>query len=138
MVGDDAERIEDLIEKAAVLRRNTDAYLELRGVISEVENDRAQLDGLRPSAENEDKPPHSESSLFVAVGDSTLRQIVGRKLHGDAVTGKNADAVATELAGQVGQHGAVDIQLDTEQTTRKLFNDGTCDFNAIFFAHWPL
>ena len=74
----------------------------------------------------------------MAVGDAAFRQIVGRELHGDAVTCKHADAVAAELAGEMGQHCTVDIQLDTEQTTGELFYYGACDFDAIFFAHLPL
>ena len=76
--------------------------------------------------------------LLVAVCDAALREIVGGKFHGDAISGEYADAIPAEFAREVRQHGAVDIQLNAEQAARELFNNGTGNFYAIFFAHSPL
>ena len=73
----------------------------------------------------------------MAVGDPALGQVVGGKLQGDAIPGQNPDAITAELAGQMGQYGAVLVKLHAEQTAGEFFNDGACDFNVIFFAHSP-
>src|SRR4051812_36410316 len=69
------------------------------------------------------------------VSDPAFGQIVGRQFHGDTITGENTDSVAAKFACEMSQDGSFLVQLNTEQTTGKLFNDGTCDFNAIFFTH---
>jgi 16S rRNA (uracil1498-N3)-methyltransferase len=74
----------------------------------------------------------------VAIRDATLGQIVGGEFHRDAITCENPDSVAAKLASQVGEYGTVGIQLNTEQSTRELFNDGPGHFNTIFFTHLPL
>ena len=38
----------------------------------------------------------------------------------------------------MGQDGALLIELNAEQTAREFFDDGTGDFNAVFFTHCPL
>ena len=75
----------------------------------------------------------------VTVDDATLRQIVGRHLDIDAIAGKNADVVAAQTAGDVGQDGVAVFELDrerragedlldrTEQLERGLF--GIFDFD---------
>ena len=73
----------------------------------------------------------------MAVGDPALGQIVGRKLERDAVTRQYADAVAAKLSSQVGEDGAFLVELYTEQAAREFFNDGSSNFNAVFFAHYP-
>jgi hypothetical protein len=74
----------------------------------------------------------------MTVCDTALGQVVWGKLHRDPVTCEHADSVSTEFAGQVGENGTVGIELNTKQTTRELFNDCSCHFNAIFFTHLPL
>src|SRR5579862_4731926 len=69
--------------------------------------------------------------------DAPFGEVVRRHLQGDAVAREYADAVAAQLAGQVGQYGAFLIQLHTEQAAGKFFNYCACDFNAVFFAHSP-
>ena len=76
--------------------------------------------------------------LFVAVGDSAFRQIVRGEFHGDAISRKNADTIAAQLAGEVRKYGAVYVKLNAEQAAGKLFNYGSSDFYAIFFTHSPL
>ena len=72
------------------------------------------------------------------VGDASLRQVVRRELHGNAVACEDADSIAPELAGQMGKNGSVLIELNAENAVRKLFYYGSCNFNAIFFTHSPL
>ena len=72
--------------------------------------------------------------LLVAVCDAALGQVVGREFHGDAITGEDANTVAAEFAGQMGQNGAVGIKLDTEQPTRELFDYSPSHFDTIFFT----
>src|SRR5579883_2419047 len=75
--------------------------------------------------------------LFVAVGDPALGQIVGGKFQRNAIARQNADSIAAELAGQMGQYGAVLVELHAEQAAWEFFNNGASDFNIIFFAHSP-
>jgi hypothetical protein len=70
----------------------------------------------------------------VAEGDTTFGEIVGRQFHGDFIAGQNADAIAAEAPGEVGQDNAVMFQLDTEQSTGKFLEDGSGNFDAIFFT----
>src|SRR5258707_13017849 len=71
------------------------------------------------------------------VCDSSLGEIVGRKLHCDTVSCKHPNTISTQLAGQVGEYGAVQVQLYAEQAAREFFYNGASDFKNIFFAHCP-
>ena len=73
----------------------------------------------------------------MAVRDSSLGEIVGGKLHGDTVSCQHPNTVAAQLAGQVSEDGAVQVQLYAEQAAREFFYDGASDLDAIFFAHCP-
>ena len=73
----------------------------------------------------------------MAVGDAAFCQVVGRKLKSDAVAREDADAVAAEFPRKMCEDGAVLIELDAEQSAGEFFNDGACDFNAVFFTHSP-
>src|ERR1700680_333873 len=75
--------------------------------------------------------------LFVAVSDAALGEIVRRHFESYAVARQHANAVAAELSGQVGQHGAFLIQLHAEQAAGEFLNYGSSHFNAVFFAHCP-
>src|SRR5579864_3978478 len=75
--------------------------------------------------------------LFVAVSNAPFGEIVRRHFQGYAVARQHADAVAAKLAGQVGQHGALLIQLHAEQAAGEFLNYGSSHFNAVFFAHCP-
>ena len=76
--------------------------------------------------------------LLVAVSDASLREVIGRHLEGDAVARQHADAIASQLAGQVSQNGAVLIELNAEKSARKFFDYGSGNFYAVFFTHSPL
>lgn len=72
------------------------------------------------------------------VSDAALGQVVRRHFQGHAVAGKHSDAIAPQLSGQEGQNSAILIELNAKQSARKLLNNGTTDFDTIFFAHSPL
>jgi hypothetical protein len=73
----------------------------------------------------------------MAVGDSTLSQIVRREFQGDAISGENADPVTAEFPGEVRQNGPLLVKLNAEQSAGELFYYSSSDFDAVFFAHWP-
>src|SRR3954453_21661009 len=75
--------------------------------------------------------------LLMTVCDAALGQIVGGKFQGDAISGKYANAVATEFTCKVGQYGTVLVQLNAELTGGKLFYDRASNLDAIFFTHCP-
>jgi hypothetical protein len=76
--------------------------------------------------------------LTMAERNSTFCQIVGREFEGDFIAGQNADAVAPQAAGQVGEHDPLMFQLHAELAAGELLEDGSGNFNAIVFAHIPL
>jgi hypothetical protein len=76
--------------------------------------------------------------LLMPVRDPAFGQIVWGEFHGYAVPGKYANAVAAEFTGEVGENGAIGVQLNTEQAAWELFDYGSGHFNAIFFTHRPL
>src|SRR5260370_23390509 len=71
------------------------------------------------------------------VGDPSVGEHVGRKLDGHPIASQHPNTVSTQLAGKVGEYGAVQVELYAEQAAREFFNNGASDFNAIFFAHCP-
>src|SRR5437763_16138851 len=54
------------------------------------------------------------SCSFVAVGDPAPRQIVGRDLHLDTVSGQDTDAMHSHLSRAVGEHLVPALALDSE------------------------
>ncbi len=67
-------------------------------------------------------------------GDAALGEIVRGEFHGDAIACEDADAVAAETAGEVGEDHAFVLKLDAEQAAGEFFEDGAGYFDAIFFA----
>jgi len=53
------ESLQNLVQQTAVLRRDTDPDVELRSVLSEMKDNRAEFDCFRPGAENKKETPHS-------------------------------------------------------------------------------
>jgi hypothetical protein len=45
--------------------------------------------------------------LFVAVGDSTLCQVIRRHLKGDTITGENSYAIASEFASEMSENRSI-------------------------------
>ena len=75
--------------------------------------------------------------LSVPEGNTAFRQIVRRQFQGDLIAGKDADAIATQAAGQVSQHNSLVLQLNAEQAARKFLQDRAGYFNTVLFAHRP-
>jgi hypothetical protein len=73
----------------------------------------------------------------MAVRNAALGQIVGGEFQRDAISGQHSNSVAAEFARKVSQYGTILVQLNAELSSRKLFYDGTSDFDAIFFTHFP-
>ena len=76
-----------------------------------------------------------DRKLSVPERDSALGQIVGGQFQGDFIARQHPDAIAAEPAGEVSQNDAVMFQLNAELAGRKLFQNRTGYFDAIFFAH---
>jgi len=66
--------------------------------------------------------------------DSALGQIVRGEFHRDAVTRKDADAIAAQAASQMRQYHPFMFQLHAEESAREFFQDGAGYFNAVFFT----
>lgn len=71
----------------------------------------------------------------MAEGDAPFGEVVGGKLKSDFVAGENANAIAAEAAGKVGEHKAIVLQLYAEFTAGELFNHRSLNFDAVFFTH---
>jgi hypothetical protein len=76
-------------------------------------------------------------ALFMAVRNTAFGEVVGGHFEGDAIAGEYSYAVSSQLAREVGENDPLLIQLNAKQAAGKLFNDGACNFNAVFFAHLP-
>jgi hypothetical protein len=75
--------------------------------------------------------------LLVPVGDASLGEVIRRHFESYAISGKDPDSIAPQLACQMRQHGSILVELDAKQTAWKLFNYRSSNFNAIFFTHSP-
>ena len=53
----------------------------------------------------------SYAKLLEAICNTTATQVIGRKLHGDSVTGQNTDKIHTHLTGNVSQNNVVVFQF---------------------------
>jgi hypothetical protein len=69
--------------------------------------------------------------------NSTLRQIVRRQFQGNLIARQDADAIAAQPAGKMGQDHAVVFELYAKEPARKFFQDRAGYFDAVLFAHKP-
>lgn len=74
-----------------------------------------------------------ERRLSFAIGDSTLRQIVGRQFNADFITWHNPDEVFPHSACNMSHHFATSLQLDTEPRVGECLGNSTLDFKCFFF-----
>ena len=72
----------------------------------------------------------------MAVGDPTAGQVVGRKLHPDAIARQDPDEVHPELAADVGEHPVAILQLDREHRVGERLDDRSFHFDRISLGHW--
>src|SRR4051812_15097444 len=77
----------------------------------------------------------SSSVLLQAVRDPTARQVVGRKLHSDAVAGQDPDEVHPKLSGDMRQHAVPVLQLNSEHRVRQWFDNRAFHLDRISFRH---
>lgn len=76
--------------------------------------------------------PYLLSALFEPVNDSSARQIVGRKLDQDFVTGQNLDEVLSHAARDVRQYLMLALQLDFEHRIGQGFQHRGLHLYGIF------
>ena len=83
--------------------------------------------------------PASQRALNVvltfAIHDSTLGQIVGRKLHPHLVAGDNSDEVLPHLAGHVSQHFHSGLQLHSKPSVGQSLGYRSAYFKRVVFRH---
>jgi hypothetical protein len=96
-----------------------------------MQDDGRKLNGFRPGAENEE----SVHGLAVAEGDAALGEIVGGKFEGDFIASEDADAIAPQAAGQVGEHQTIMFELNGEFPAGEFLNHCALYFDAVFFTH---
>src|ERR1700720_3854665 len=72
-------------------------------------------------------------ALLVAIHNPPARQIVGRKLHGHAVTRKNANEILPHFSRDMGQHLMLVLELHSKHGVRKRLDYGRHHFNGVFF-----
>ena len=74
--------------------------------------------------------------LLVAVHDAAAGQVVGRKLHHDAILGEDTDVVLPHLSADVGENLVSVLQLNAEHRIGQGFDDTTLDlYGTVFFGH---
>ena len=72
--------------------------------------------------------------LLRSPSNAALGQIVGAHLHGDLVTGQDADVVHTQLAGNVSQDNVTITDVHIERGVGQGFGDDALQFNHIVFS----
>src|SRR5665647_676374 len=75
------------------------------------------------------------SVALVAEADAPALQIVGRHFDDHAVTDSGADAELAHLAGGVGQHLVLVIELYPEIPVRQHFGHRAVEFQQFFLRH---
>ena len=76
------------------------------------------------------------TGLAVAVDDATAREVVGRKLHDDAVLGDDADVVLPHLSGDRREDLVSVGQLNAEHRIGQRLGDHTLDLDdSVFLRH---
>jgi hypothetical protein len=71
--------------------------------------------------------------LPLAVSDTTLGQVVGRKLHADLVAWHNTNKVLSHPAGHVGCHNVSTFDFHAESGVSEGLCDHSFDFKSFFF-----
>src|SRR2546429_9003132 len=74
------------------------------------------------------------SCSFVAVGDPAPRQIVGRDLHLDTVSGQDTDAMHSHLSRAVGEHLVPVLELDSEHGVGERLDNRPFEHDRVLFG----
>src|SRR6187397_2517731 len=75
------------------------------------------------------------SRLLESVCDPTAREVVGRQLDTDTVSGQDADEVHPQLSADVCQDAVLVLQLNGEHRIRKRLNDRSFNFDRVLLGH---
>ena len=67
--------------------------------------------------------------------NASFGEIVGGEFERDLIARQNADAIAPQAARKVREDNALVFELNTEETTRKFFENGPGNFDTVFLAH---
>jgi len=79
-----------------------------------------------------------EHVLFVPVGDSSLRQVVGGEFHRYFVAHKNLDEIHSHFAGNMGEHVVPILQCYLEHCVGQRLGNHAVDFYGTLFRHSKL
>src|SRR5687767_1920780 len=72
---------------------------------------------------------------FESIGDAAARQVVGRQLDADAVTGQDPDEIHPKFAADVGEHSVAVLQFDSEHRVGEGLDDRSLDFDRVLLGH---
>lgn len=75
------------------------------------------------------------SASFRTEHDPGAGQVVGRELHGDLVSRKDADVVHPHLAGNMPEYYVSIFKLDPERRVGQRFKDLALHLDGIFLSH---
>src|SRR5674536_361049 len=97
-----------------------------------------QLCARRSNCRSAPPPGGLVRPLLEPVRDPASAEVVGRKLHLDPVDGQDADVVHAHLAGDVGEHFVVVVEMHSEHRVGQRLDDLAFDLDGLFFVrHTP-
>ena len=77
----------------------------------------------------------SSRSLLITIRDTTLAEVVRRKLDGDPISLQDLDEIHPHLAGDVGEDLMSVLKLDPEHCVRQCLLDHAIHFDRPLFRH---
>src|SRR6266516_2030722 len=80
---------------------------------------------------------HRRLPLLVPVHHTASCEVVRRQLHQDPISRQDPDVVHPHLAGDVGQHQMIVVQLHSEHGVRQRLDDRPLDLDRVFLRHAP-
>lgn len=93
------------------------------------------VDGARPQT-TFPEPGMVGKSLLVAVDDATAREVVGGKLHHDAIFREDANVVLTHLSADVGENFVAVLELNAEHCIGQRLDYSSLDLDGpVFLSH---
>src|SRR5665811_2155075 len=91
-----------------------------------------------PAAPAHRLPGDLEWPLLEPVRDPASAEVVGRQLHLDLVAGQDADVVHAHLAGDMGEHFVVVVEVDPEHRVGQSLDHFAFYLDGFFFVrHTP-
>ena len=76
----------------------------------------------------------SAAGLLVTVGDAAACEIVGRNLHNDLVSRKDADVVHPDLSRDGAENGLTVLELHVEHSVGQRLDDLALEFDCVLLA----